>query len=625
MGRELYSPVLFYLTGEGPQMGNNLYNRAMELPLRPGVYIMLDGGGDVIYIGKAKALKNRVSSYFSGSHDMKTTAMVSRVRDFNVIIANSEFDALVLENALIKKHRPKYNIMLKDDKGYPFIRLDIRSQYPKFSIAGRRQEDGAKYFGPYGGRVLSKEIIDTVCKALKLPTCNRKFPREIGKERPCLNYHIGACNAYCLKDTPRSLHSEAIDQAVMVFEGKSEELIGRLEREMEEMAGALRFEQAAERRDRIGALGKLQKRGTVLSSVLADADVIGYYRGAGKSCFVVLHYIGGQLLGKEYELLENPLESVPEAVSAIIRQHYARGGAYPKIIYLPADLEDIRQIEQSFSEQAGRRVTLRTPKRGEKLALVETANLNAKEEADRADSREEKTARTLQWLQNALGLERPPGRIEAFDVSNLGASDMVASMTVFVRGKPLKKDYRKFKIKYRTGQSDYHSMREVLTRRFKRYLAGDEKFARLPDLLLIDGGSTHAGAALGVLKELGLTVPVYGMVKDSRHRTRALISPGGEEIGMGAVPAVFALIGNIQEETHRFAIEYHRSLRSKNSYGSTLDKIEGVGEKRRNDLLRHFKSIKNIREATLEQLAEIVPKSTAEAVFSYFSNGDDKQ
>jgi len=599
-------------------MGNDLYRKAMELPRCPGVYLMLDKAGQVIYVGKAKSLRNRVSSYFTGSHDDKTAAMVAKVKVFDVIIADSEFEALLLENSLIKRHAPKYNILLKDDKGYPFIRLDTKSRYPRFSIVGKRSEDGARYFGPYGSRAVSRQAIDTVSKALGLPTCNRRFPRDIGKERPCLNHHIGACRAYCLKDTPEGEYDKAIRQAALIFEGKSAELAAQLTEEMEAAAAHLKFELAAELRDRIRALESIARRQRVISPGLSDMDIIGYSRGAAKSCFVALHYIGGRLLDKDFKLIDTPMEDQAEAVSTLIRQYYGGRGVYPPDVYLPCELADEASIARAFTEEAGRRVTLHTPKRGEKLALVQTANVNAREEAERAAGREEKVLKTLAWLQTALGLPALPNRIEAFDISNLGDKDIVAAMTVFVKGKPLKSAYRKYKIQYPDGQSDYHSMKEALTRRFRRYLEGDERFGVLPELLLIDGGQAHAAAALQVLEALGLSVPVFGMVKDDRHRTRALITAEGAEIGMEAVPAVFALIGTIQEETHRFAITYHRSLRSKNSYGSVLDKIEGVGEARRNALLKEFKSVKNIRAATQEELSRVVPKSTAAAVYAYF-------
>jgi len=389
----------------------------------------------------------------------------------------------------------------------------------------------------------------------------------------------------------------------------------------------MHFERAAGIRDRIRALENLETRQqNVISPAIADTDVLGYYRGAAKSAFAVMHYVNGKLLDKDYELLDNPLEDTQEAVSAIVKQYYLGRERYPKTIYLPCKIDDLEPLETLLSQKAGKKVHLLAPQRGDKRQMIETAQENAKVEAERASSGEERVRGILQWLQKALGLENPPLRIEAFDISNLGSTDIVAAMTVFQNARPLKRDYRKFRIKSLDVQDDYHSMEEVLTRRFQRYLDGDASFGTLPDLVLIDGGAAHAKIAAAVIARLGLAIPVFGMVKDERHKTRALITPDGREISMGAVPQVFAFIGTIQEETHRFAITYQRSLRSKH-IGSCLDTIPGVGEGRRNALLKQFKTIKNIQNATEEELAQVVPKSTAAAIVQHFTtdkdNGDE--
>lgn len=599
-------------------MSESLREKANKLPLKPGVYIMKDSGGEVIYVGKAKKLKNRVSSYFRGSHDTKTTAMVSRVSDFEVIIANSEFEALVLENSLIKRHMPHYNILLKDGKGYPMVRLGTKEEYPQFSIVSKAENDGARYFGPFGGRVMTREALDAIRKTLKLPTCSKVFPRDIGKGRPCLNLHMGVCDAYCRGTPDAEEYRRVMNEAAMILDGKSAELCSELEREMLSAAEALKFELASEKRDKLRAIAKLESKQIVVSTKSVDTDVVGFSRGVAKSCFVVLHFIGGSLLDKDFELLENPIEDDGEAVSELTRQYYAIRGAYPKNIFLPFETEENALLEQLFTENAGSHVYVTAPRKGEKRRLVETANLNASEEINRATNREEKTLKTLEWLQSALGLEKSPDRIEAFDISNTGSSDIVSSMTVFERLRPLKSAYRRFKIKGTETPDDYYSMYETLTRRFDRYLSGDEKFDTLPDLLLIDGGETHAKVVQNVLVEKGLNIPVFGMVKDDRHRTRALVSPDGAEIGISANPAVFSFIGRIQEETHRFAITYHRELRSKSVKGSELDKIAGVGDKRKETLLKSFKSIKAIRSASLEELSAVVPKNTAAAVYNYY-------
>ncbi|HIZ94575.1 excinuclease ABC subunit UvrC [Flavonifractor sp. An112] len=601
---------------------DELKEKAHALPLKPGVYIMQDAKNVVIYVGKAKALKNRVSQYFANlaSHTEKTRAMVSQIDHFDVIVADSEFEALVLENSLIKRHQPRYNILLKDDKGYPYIRLTVKEEYPKFSLANKAAEDGARYFGPYGSRGNTQNIIDALRVALRLPSCNKKFPRDIGKERPCLNYHMGQCDGYCRKDMDQSRYREAIDQAVRLLEGKFQEVGDELKAEMELAAEELRFEKAAELRDRYKAIELLGKRQKVVAGSLADTDVVGFHKGeATKSCFVVLHFVEGELAAKDWDLIDTPMEEeTADILSALVRQYYGGRGNLPRQILLPCELEDEVPLMRMLSEDAGRKVELVTPQRGAKMDLIRLANKNAVEEVERWTTREERQSKLMELLGKMLDLEAPPRRIESYDISNQGADDIVASMVVYVNARPLKRDYRHFKLKDMDGPDDYASMEQVLTRRFKRYLEGDEKFADKPDLLLIDGGANHANVAVKVLETLGLSIPIFGMVKDDRHRTRALVTPEGREIGIQGNQAIFSLIGQIQEETHRFAIEFHRQQQNQRVRASVLDQIPGVGEKRRSDLLKHFKSIKKIKEATQAQLAEVVPKNAAQAVFDYF-------
>lgn len=383
---------------------DELREKANHLPLLPGVYLMLDEKGEVIYVGKAKALKNRVTSYFRGEHEPKTSAMVEKVRDFNVIVAASEFEALVLENSLIKRHQPHYNILLRDDKSYPFIRLDVKSEYPRFSIANKVAEDGAKYFGPFGGRILTHDIIDTVCKALLLPTCGKKFPRDIGKGRPCLNYHMGTCPAYCAGKSTGEEYRSRMRDAEMVLNGKSSELKAELEREMTRASDELRFEQAAKLRDRLRSLEGLNNRQAVIGAVGSDTDAVGFFRGA-KSCFSVLHYSGDNLVGKDFEMMDEPLEDDTEAVSALVRQYYSIRGAWPKTLLLPFGTEDTAEIEQMLTEASGHRVYLEIPQRGEKRFLVEKAMINAKEECLRFTTAIQRRLKTLEWLQDTLDLQ----------------------------------------------------------------------------------------------------------------------------------------------------------------------------------------------------------------------------
>ncbi len=598
-----------------------LKGKAHSLPLKPGVYIMQDKQSAVIYIGKAKALKNRVSQYFqdSASHTEKTRAMVSQIDHFDVIVADSEFEALVLECSLIKRHQPRYNILLKDDKGYPYIRLSVQEEYPRFSLVNRPAQDGARYFGPYGSRGSTQAIIEALRSALRLPSCGKKFPRDIGKERPCLNHHMGQCDGYCRDAQMKADHDEAVAQAVSLLEGRYKEVVADLTAEMERAAEELRFEKAAQIRDRLRAIELLGKRQKVVAGSLADTDVAGFFRGEAKSCFVVLHYVDGDLAAKDMELLETPVEEQTEdIVSSLVKQYYGGRNSLPKQILLPCEIPDRVPVTRLLSEQVGRKVELLTPQRGAKMDLIRMANGNAKEEVERATTREERQNKLLVTLAHMLNMENPPRRMESYDISNTGSSDIVASMVVYVDGKPLKRDYRRFKLKDMDGPDDYAAMEQVLKRRFRRMLDGDEKFVEVPDLLLIDGGQEHVRVAQNVLEELGLDIPAYGMVKDDRHRTRALVRPDGREIGIQAVPALFALIGQIQEETHRFAIEYHRQLRSGHVKTSVLDKIPGVGEKRRQQLLKHFKTLKAIKSASLEQLAAVVPQNTAKAVYEYF-------
>ena len=389
---------------------------------------------------------------------------------------------------------------------------------------------------------------------------------------------------------------------------------------MARAAEELRFEKAAELRDRYRAIELLSKRQKVVAASLADTDVVGFHRGeATRSCFVVLHYVDGELAAKDWDLIDTPMEEdTSDVVSALVRQYYGSRGRLPGQILLPGELADEAPLTRMLSEQAGCRVSLVTPQRGAKMDLIRLANKNAAEEVERWTSREERQNKLLELLGRMLDLEGAPRRMESYDISNQGADDIVASMVVYVDGKPLKRDYRQFKLKDMAGPDDYAAMEQVLTRRFQRYLDGDEKFAGRPDLLLIDGGENHARVAVRVLETLGLSIPVFGMVKDDRHRTRALVTPDGREIGIQGNQAVFSLIGQIQEETHRFAIEFHRQQQARRVRSSVLDQIPGVGEKRRAQLLKHFKSVKNIRAASREQLEGVVPKNTAKAVYDYF-------
>lgn len=602
-------------------------DKVLSLPLSPGVYLMQDKNGEIIYVGKAKKLKNRVSQYFqdSAAHSPKTRLLVSHIVNFDYIIAGSEFEALVLECSLIKRHKPKYNILLKDDKGYPYIRVDLREPYPVFTMVSKRENDHAKYFGPYGGRFVTQQAIDTIRQTLKLPGCSRKFPRDIGKDRPCLNYQIGNCDGWCQKHMTQEEYYNRIQQGVLMLEGKDRELADSLLAAMEAAAERLDFEAAAELRDRYKAISSLSQKQMVCSGAMADTDVIGFFAGTAKTGFAVLHYVKGNLIDKDVEVLETTLEeNREETISTLVKQYYLRRGLAPKEILLPCEMEDGELFAQFLCQEYGKKVRIHIPQRGDNVRLVELACKNAEEEAERVSTEQERVSKTLEALGLMLGLTQIPNRMEAYDISNLGNTDIVASMTVFVGGQPLKKDYKRFKLENMDGADDYGSMRQVLERRFKHFLAGDPGFDVRPDVLLIDGGEVHAETVRRQINAMGLSIPVYGMVKDNRHRTRALVTPEGEEIGIQTNPAVFALIGRIQEETHRFAITYQRELRSKRMKKSSLDHIPGVGDKRKQTLLKHFKTIKAISGASLEELQAVVPKNTALSVYEYY-RGKEKE
>lgn len=580
---------------------------------------MRDQTDKVIYVGKAKKLKNRVSQYFqdSAAHSVKTRQMVSQVDHFDTIFVTSEFEALVLENSLIKRHMPRYNILLKDDKGYPLVRLS-RGRYPKFTLVNRPANDGAKYFGPFGGRYETRQAVDAVCQALRLPTCRRQFPRDIGAERPCLNFHMGRCDGFCRPEMPEAEYDRRMEQAAQLLEGRSKQLLRDMTAEMEAEAEALRFEQAAQLRDRIQAISALSKKQTVIAGLCADTDVWGVFRGAGKSGYAVLHMENGDLVGRETELLTAPMEeSAAELLAAVTAQYYLPRAILPHEILLCVDTGDCEELSEALTQRAGHKVWVHVPQRGEKSTLADMAVRNAQEEVRRATTAEEKTAYTLEALQKMLNLPQPPRRMESFDISNTGASDIVASMVVYQGAKPLKSAYRRFQIKELTGghPDDYGSMREVLRRRLQRAADGDEKFLPLPDVFLIDGGVTHADAVREVAEQFGCTVPIFGMVKDDRHRTRALVTPEGREIGIVNDQAVFSLIGQIQEETHRFAITYHHQHHTKSAMRSVLDGVPGLGPKRQAELRKHFGTVKAIREADETALAAVLPQNVAHTLW----------
>ena len=552
-----------------------LHKKALSLPLKPGVYIMLDKSGAVIYVGKAKALRGRVSQYFQsgGAHDRKTANMVALVNDFDTILAGTEFEALVLECSLIKRHQPKYNILLKDGKGYPFIRVP-REPYGRLSMVAKPKDDRARYLGPYGGRTVAARVIKALNEALKLPTCERKFPRDIGRDRPCLQRHLNRCIAPCAGNITPEEYNGYLEQAVLLMEGRHLKLLAELEERMTAAADALQFEKAAALRDRRSAVANLSKRQKVVAGGKADTDALGFYAGGTKSCVAVMHYLRGELFSRDIVML--PLSDGPEAVSGFLPQYYANRPERPKLILLPCEIEDSAAVSQMLG------VKLRAPKRGDDLERVRLADINAREELERVTTKEERAAGNMLELSRALGLSIR--RIEAYDISNTGDAHRVGAMTVFIGGEPRKRDYRLFAIKDETVKDDYRAIQEILTRRFKRLQSDDEKFSEPPDVLFIDGGAAHASMAVRALDELGVSVPVFGMVKDARHRTRALVTPDNREIGITHSASLFATVGRIQEETHRFAITYHRKKRDKGALpGKAVKRAPAADSRRREE------------------------------------------
>ena len=604
---------------------DELKEKSLTLPYAPGVYIMRDKSDTVIYVGKAKKLKNRVSQYFqdTASHTPKTRMMVSKIHHFDVIVAASEFEALVLECSLIKRYMPKYNILLKDDKGYPYLRLNMKEPYPVITLVSKISDDGAVYYGPYGSRSVTHDLLEAIRLTLKLPGCSKQFPRDIGKDRPCLNYHMKQCEGWCQESSSCVDYRQRMEQARQLLQGNYKAVAEEIKAQMLACADNLEFELAASLRDRLNAVETLGKKQLVTAGSLSDTDVVGYSETEAKACFAILHFRGGNLLDKEYEVFPKP-DDKAEAVSSLLKQFYLSRGLAPKTVLLPFELEDSDLFAKLMEQQFGRLSKLRVPQRGDNVRLVELANKNAYEEAERVTGKEERVGATLAALGKMLSME-PPKRIESFDISNISGTDIVASLVVFSEGRPFKSGYKRFKIEQMTNQDDYASMHQVVTRRFTHYLAADKGFEDAPDLLLIDGGVVHAQTALRALQELHLSFPVFGMVKDDRHRTRALVTPEGEEIRIDANQAVFSMIGNIQEETHRFAITYHRQLRSKRMQGSELEKIPGIGKKRRELLLKRFKSVAAVKKAELSALQDVLGAAAGEAVWQYFHNHEEKQ
>lgn len=615
------------LTEEKMAHIKELRKKAMKLPLHPGVYIMHSRDDTIIYIGKAKALKNRVSQYFGSdkNHNEKVRRMVSNVEYFEYILTDSEFEALILESSLIKQHQPKYNILLKDDKGYSYIKVTA-GDWPRISETKQVLNDGAKYIGPYLSAWTIKDTVEEARKIFRLPSCTRKFPQEIGRGRPCLNYYIKQCCAPCRGHVSQKEYNEVVQEALDFIRGGTSDSVRTLTEKMNEAAENLDFELAARIRDRITAINKLKERQKVVASRVPEQDVIALVLGGEKVSIQVFRFAGGRLYDRESFLLN--ADDEPEQIrSEFVMQYYSMRDKIPPVITIDGPVNDDGVLEEWLTKKAERRVKFHIPQKGEQKQLVEMCRTNAAEALAQAMGRATgRETSALDELRQLLNLPKTPEYIESYDISNLAGGENVAGMIVFENGRPLKSAYRKFKIKTVVGQDDYGSMREVIRRRFEEYRAADkpEGFGRLPDLILLDGGKGHVGAIRPLLREMGIDVPVYGMVKDDKHRTRAITEDGGE-IAIQSTRAVFTLVSSIQDEVHRFAIGYHRQQRKKATISTTLTSIPGIGETRAKALMKHFTTIRAVSEATEEMLEETpgMNAPAARAVYRYFHSEEN--
>ncbi len=607
-------------------MAFDIQEELKKLPSRPGVYIMHDARDAIIYVGKAVSLKNRVRQYFQSSRNkgVKIERMVTQIARFEYIVTDSELEALVLECNLIKEHRPKYNTMLKDDKSYPFIKVTVNEVFPRVLFARRIRKDKAKYFGPYTSAGAVKDVIELVQKLYHIRTCNRNLPRDIGKERPCLYYHIHQCHGPCRGKVSQEEYHGQIQGALQFLNGNSDGILRELEEKMQQASEELRFEDAMEYRDLIGSIRKIKERQKITSYGEEDKDVVAMAIEEQDAVVQVFFIREGKLIGRDHFYLKVvPGDSREQVLSSFLKQFYAGTPFIPREIMLQSEIEDEEVIQEWLSKRRGQRVHLRVPKKGTKEKLVELAAENAKmvlaKDKERIKREEGRTIGAVKEIESWIGLAGVQ-RIEAYDISNISGFESVGSMVVYERGKPKRSDYRKFKIKWVQGPNDYASMEEVLTRRFTHESDKEfDSFSILPDLIMMDGGKGQVNVAQKVLGALNLQIPVCGMVKDDHHRTRGLYY-NNQEIPIDTSSEGFRLITRIQDEAHRFAIEYHRSLRSKEQVRSILDEIPGIGPTRRKALMRKFKSLEAVAAATVAELSqtESMNEKSALQVYQFF-------
>lgn len=599
-----------------------LRKKSMSLPLTPGVYLMKNKKGEIIYVGKAKALKNRVSTYFGSqnNHTVKVRKMVENVEDFDYIMCDSEFEALILECSLIKQHSPKYNILLKDDKGYHYIKITSNG-WKNILAVKQRLDDGAEYIGPYTNSYGITNAIEEAKKIFLLPQCSKVFPRDYNKSRPCLNFFIGQCSAPCAGKTTEKAHAEAIEQALDFIINGSGKAIDALTEKMLEASENLEFEKAAKIRDKINAIKRVNEKQKVVAASVEEQDVFAVVCSENNACLSVIRFKDSRLYDTEHFIIDSP-ENMPEARHELIRSYYSMRDFVPRRIAVDGEVSDSEVLCEWLSSLAKRKVNIVLPQRGEQHSLVEMCRSNAAQKLGIYLGKTGKTTAALDELATLLGLKSTPEFIESYDISHTAGSENVAGMVVFKGGLPYKKAYRRFAIKGFSGQDDYASMAEVIERRILRYFEEKESgegFGRLPDLILLDGGSGQVNAVKPVLDKYNLNIPLFGMVKDSHHRTRA-IALSGDELSLTSKRAAFTLVSTIQEEVHRYSIEYHRSRRKKASLSSTLTSIEGIGESRCKALLKHFKTVKAVSQASIEELAAVkgMNQNAAKAVFEAF-------
>ena len=608
---------------ENPKL-KTLREKAMKLPLTPGVYIMKNKDKKIIYIGKAKKLKNRVSQYFGSQngHNTKVRKMVENVDDFDYILTDSEFEALVLECSLIKQNMPKYNILLKDDKGYSYIKITA-NPWGKISACFRKDDPTATYLGPYTGNFSVKNSVEEAREIFRLPSCQKVFPRDIGKGRPCLNYFISKCSAPCAGKISREEYEDNLSQAVEFLKGGSAETLKRLKAEMEEAAENLEFEKAAKIRDRIRSIERISNKQKVVVNGSTNEDVFAIAQGEEKACLAVLSFREGLLVGTEHFIIEHS-ENLPDTRQELITSFYSMERQIPPLIVVDGEVTDIELVSQWLSEKRGKKAQVFIPQRGEKARVSEMCLNNAVQKLGEHLGRRGAETAAIDELAKLLGLTKSPEYIESYDISHTAGSDNVAGMVVFKNGRPFKSAYRKFSIKGFDGQDDYGSMREVISRRLNRYEEEKEKgegFGKLPDLILLDGGQGQVNVVKPIIEAFGYDIPVFGMVKDSKHRTRA-IADGGEEIAINSSRRAFTLVSSIQEEVHRFAISYHKKKHSKSSITLSLMSIEGIGEKKAAALLKELKTVSKIKAASVKELSEVrgISSKDAERIHEYFNS-----